>query len=301
MSATEVTVRDDGLALRALRVGVHPDALVIHVGTDVVVRTPARPDDREGNVVDLLTPPAAEEVAVRLEGVRRLMEPVGVPDLHLRYELPLGALAGTDAVDGEEAARTAAFEAAGCRVADLVALELAVTGLPSVAPRPPADVTIERLVGPDGDVIDERRWYAASVLDRYAHGEDVTAWRAWDEAWGAWDRERIAALARQRRAEVWLASRHGMPVASLTLLDDLDGLVVVDRIITHPAHRRRGIAGALLGAALASLGGASRLDRVALVMPADAAVGPLCRAAGFTAVAEVRDWFRWGQDASPAG
>ena len=291
-----MTRRDDGLALRTLRVGVHPEALVIHLGTDVVVRTPARPDHHEGNVVDLLAPPAADEVAVRLEGVRRLMEPIGVRSLHLRYELPAGA--GADAA---EESRAEQFAAAGCRVTDLEVLALSSDELPSIAPQPPADVTIERLVGPDGDVIDERRWYAASVLDRYAHGDDVTAWRAWDDAWGAWDRERIAALARLRRAEVWLASRHGMPVASLTMVDDLDGLIVIDRIITHPAHRRRGIARALLGAALTTLRGAASLDRITLTVAADAPIGALGRAMGFTPVADVRDWSRPGEDAPSAG
>lgn len=304
MSAAGVTRRDDGLALRTLRVGVHPEALVIHVGTDVVVRTPARPDHRDGNVVDLLAPPAADEVAARLEGVRRLMEPVGVRSLHLRYELPIrgdGAAVGSDdAVARDEVARSAQFVAAGCEVTDLEVHQLAVADLPVEASGPPADVTIERLTGPDGDVIDERRWYAASVLDRYAHGDEVTAWRDWDDAWGAWERERIAALARAHRAEVWLATRHGMPVASLTLMDDLDGLVVIDRVITHPAHRRRGIARALLGTALGSLAGASPLDRVTLAVRPDAPVRGLARAVGFTPVAAVRAWLRPDEDAPQA-
>lgn len=292
MSAAGVTRRDDGLALRSLRVGVHPEALIIHIGTDVVVRTPARPDHRDGNVVDLLAPPAADEVKTRLEGVRRLMEPIGVQHLHLRYELPHGDDGGT-----EERARAEALAAAGCRVTDRQVLQLAVNDLPADVPQTPPDVTIERLVGPDGDVIDERRWYAASVLDRYAHGEDVVAWRSWDDAWGAWDRERFAALARAHRAEVWLASRHGMPVAALTLVDDLDGLIVVDRPITHPAHRRRGIARALLGTALASLVGMAQLDRITLATATDAPIGSLCRSVGFTPVADVRDWLGPGRGA----
>lgn len=301
MSVPGVVRRDDGLALRTLRVGVHPQALVIHVGTDVVVRTPARPDHRDGNVVDLLTPPTADEVGARLEGVRRLMEPIGSRHLHLRYEVPAGSADGSGVADGEEAARASGLEAAGCRVSDLEVVQLAVSDLPTAAPEPPADVTIERLVGPDGDVLDARRWYAASVLERYAYGDDVTAWRAWDDVWGAWDRERVAALARERRAEVWLATRHGMPVASLTLLDDLDGLAVVDRIITHPAHRRRGIARALLGAGLMSLVDAPTLERITAVGPVDAPIGVLARTMAFTPVADVRAWFRPGEDTSTAG
>jgi GNAT superfamily N-acetyltransferase len=294
VTAPVVSRRDDGLALRALRVGVHPDALIIHVGTDVVVRTPARPDHRDSNVVDLLTPPAPAEVPARLEAVRRLMEPIGVRHLHLRYELPVAPGLGDpeDAVDTDERARSAALRAAGCVVDDLRVLVLAAAALPASAPAAPSDVTIERLARPDGDVVAGRRWYAASVLDRYAHGDDVAAWRAWDEEWGAWDRERVAALARVDRAEVWLASRHGMPVATLTLLDDRDGLVVVEDVVTHPAHRRRGIARALLGAALVSLRGSAPLGRVALAVRPGAPAEALYASSGFTPAGHVRSWLR---------
>jgi len=276
--------RDDGLALRALRVGVHPEALVIHVNTDVVVRTPARPDHLDGNVVDVLAPPDASEVVTRLEGVRRLMEPLGVGHVHLRYEL------APDALDDE--GRVAALVAAGCELTEHHVLSLDATALPARPSAPVADVTIERLEGPDGGVLAGRRWYAAAVLDRYAHGDDVTAWRSWDDEWGGWQRERIGALARAGRAEVWLAARHGMPVGTLTLVDDHDGLVVVDDVVTHPAHRRRGIARVLLGTALASLRAETPLERVALgVRPASPAEA-LYASLGFTAAGTVRAWLR---------
>lgn len=284
MTASGVTRREDGEALRALRVGVHPGALVIHVGTDVVVRTPARPDHRAGNVVDLLAPPDASDVDARLEGVRRLLEPIGVSELHLRYELPAGS--------ADDEMRVAAFERAGCELEGWNLLVLDADALPEHPPSAPGDVTIERLEGPDGDIIASRRWYAASVLDRYRSGDDVTIWRGWDEHWGAWDRERVAALARLGRAEVWLASRHGMPVASITLVDDQDGFVVLDAIVVHPAHRRRGIARALLGAALASLRTSAGLGRVALVAPAGSASELLAVASGFVVSGHVRAW-RW--------
>jgi ribosomal protein S18 acetylase RimI-like enzyme len=278
------TRRDDGTALRALRVGVHPEALVIHVGTDVVVRTPARPDHRDGNVVDVLTPPDATEAEARLEGVRRLMEPLGVAHVHLRYELAPGA--------ADDADRVAAFTAAGCTLSEQHVLALEASALPDERPDPIADVTLERLDGPDGDVIASRRWYAAAVLDRYAHGDDVTAWRAWDDRWGGWQRERIGALARAGRAEVWLAARHGMPVGTLTLVDDHDGLVVVDDVVIHPAHRRRGIARQLLGTALASLRAETPLERVALGVRPDSPGEALGLDAGFRPVGTVRAWLR---------
>jgi GNAT superfamily N-acetyltransferase len=279
-----VTRRDEGSALRTLRVGVHPDSLVLRSGTDVIVRTPVRPDFRDGNVVDVLKPPGADEVANRLLGVRRLMEPVGVAHLHLRYELPTG--------EPDDPARVAAFVAAGCEVDALRVLALDASDLPTDVPVLPAMVTLERLEGPDGDVIAGRRWYAAAVLDRYAHGDDVATWRAWDEEWGAWDRERVSALARVGRAEVWLASRHGMPVATLTLVDDRDGMVVIEDVVTHPAHRRRGIARALLGAALASLRGARSLEQVALATHPGAPAEGLYTGFGFAPVADVHAWLR---------
>lgn len=284
MTPSRITRRDDGLALRALRVGAHPGALIIHVGTDVVVRTPARVDDPSGNVVDLLVPPTVGELPSRIEGVRRLLEPVGVDRPHLRYELP------PDAPDADD--RVAALAAAGFELRALEVRSLPAGSLAEDAPHPPPDVAIERLAVPDGDVIAERRWYAAAVLHRYAHGEDVAVWRAWDQEWGGWERERVLALGRLGRAEVWLATRHGMPVAMATLVDDRDGLVVIDALITHPAHRRRGIARALLGAALSSLRASAGLERVAIAAPGDHPVVPLVAAAGFLPVGEVRSWRR---------
>jgi len=284
VTSAGVRRREDGLALRALRVGVHPGALIIHVGTDVVVRTPSRPDHAEGNVVDLLVPPDASGIGARLEGVRRLMEPVGVGETRLRYELPPGL--------PDEPERAAALRAEGCERAEHRVLALAVDRLPEQAPALPPAVSVERLEGPDGDVIAGRRWYAASVLDRYRAGDDVSVWRAWDDVWGAWDRERVGALARLGRAEVWLASRHGMPVATVTLLDDQDGLAIVDTLVTHPAHRRRGIGRALLGTALASLRSATGLGRIAIAVDPGSAADGLALAMGFLPVGDVQVWTR---------
>jgi len=284
VSAAGIVRRDDGAALRALRVGVHPDALVQHVGTDVVVRTPSRPDHRAGNVVDLLTPPDAVAVPDRLEAARRLLAPIGVDRIHLRYELPTGA------PDADEPARAAALGAAGCVADDLRVLMLPVDALPAADVASAGAVAVARLPRPDGDVVTDRRWYAAAVLDRYAHGSDVTDWRAWDAAWGEWDRARVSALARAGRAEGWTATRYGMPVGALTLLDDADGLAVVGSLVVHPAHRRRGIARTLLTTALASLRDVPRLARVAFPLRPGGPGEALATSLGFRTVADVRAW-----------
>lgn len=245
--------RDDGLALRALRVGVSPQALVVHVGTDVVVRTPSRPMHRAGNVVDLLAPPRADEVPALLERVGRLMHPVGVDHLHVRFEVSRGA---SSAIRERAEAATSAFGGAGCAVRQLEVLELDVAavaqGASGRATGPAASgLEVQRLEGAgERDPAGARRWYAAAVLDRYAQGDDAAAWRDWDDEQGVWERERLRQLAAQRRAEVWLAQRHGMPVATLTLLRDLDGVAVLEDLVVHPAHRRGGIASTLVAAVL---------------------------------------------------
>jgi ribosomal protein S18 acetylase RimI-like enzyme len=282
----EVTRRDDGLALRALRVGVAPNALIVHVGTDVVVRTPSRPDHLDGNVVDLIAAPDPDQVPALLERVRRLMEPVGVAHVQVRFEQPVGT-----ALD---ATLRAAFVDAGCHLDVEQVLELRadveVAGMALEVRRlalPTAAQATEDGEDPALDRVTERRWHAAAVLDRYATGEDVPAWRTWDEEGATWNRRRIRELASLGRADVWLASRQGMPVASLVVLRDLDGVAVVEDVVVHPAHRRRGIARTLLSAALAHQQQARPGERVLLAAhPRGVALG-LYTSLGFVGVADV--------------
>jgi GNAT superfamily N-acetyltransferase len=251
-----VTRTDDGLALRALRLGVSPRALVVHVGTDVVVRTPSRPSDLAGNVVDLLEPPTAESLPALIGRVRRLMEPVGVAFVHIRFELPVDRRPPPDLIEaaGELGARLQVQ-----RVAEVV-------GAASV---PGMRVGIERLAPPTAeDPVGARRWYAAGVLARYAHGTTPEVWRTFDAELGAWHRERLAALAALGRADVWVATTQGMPVASLSLLRDLDGLATLEDLVTHPAHRGRGLATTLLMAALAFEQHARPAQRIVVALPA---------------------------------
>lgn len=300
--ATDVTRRDDGLALRALRVGVSPSALVVHLGTDVVVRTPSRPDHLDGNVVDLLALPAPDSVAGLLTRVARLMEPVGVGHVQVRCELPVGVPLEPDL--------RAAFEQEGCvlsveRILELhhrvevpgMAIELRRLALPAATADMARDTAPDAAPGAASgavqdddlraDMVTERRWHAAAVLDRYAQGEDVPAWRTWDEEGAAWNRRRIRELAALGRADVWLASRHGMPVASLVLLRDLDGVAVVEDVVVHPAHRRRGIARTLVAAALTHQQQARPTERVLLGADPDGVALALYEGLGFVPVADV--------------
>jgi ribosomal protein S18 acetylase RimI-like enzyme len=275
-----ITRRDDGLALRALRVGVAPNALVVHLGTDVVVRTPSRPDHLDGNVVDLLAPPSPDEVGVILERVRRQMEPLGVGHLQVRFECAVGS--------APDPALLAAFADAGCSVSAERVLELhGAVEVPGMA------LEVRRLAlptlaeGEELDAVTERRWHAAAVLDRYATGADVPAWRSWDEEGAAWNRRRIRELAALGRADVWLASRQGMPVSSLVVLRDLDGIAVIEDVVVHPAHRRRGIARTLLAAALAHQQQSRPDERVLLAADPEGIALPLYRSLGFVPLADV--------------
>jgi len=287
MPEARVHRRDDGIGLRALRVGGSPAQLVVHVGTDVIVRTPARPDFHDGNVYDLLTPPDASDVGALVERVRRALEPVGVAHLHLRFELPVGAAPDADLV--------AALEGVGFTLDRLLVMEL--TGPVALAGQP---IGLERLTGPLDDapgsgelvapaVVRDRRWYAASVLDRYALGDDVETWRRWDDGGATWYRAQLRELAALGRAEVWLATRIGMPVATATVVRDLDGLAVVQDVVTHPAHRRRGIARALVSAAVAFEQRTRPDDRILLAVTEGGPAELLYRSLGFRPLLGVID------------
>jgi ribosomal protein S18 acetylase RimI-like enzyme len=275
--------REEGVALRALRLTVAPRALVTRAGTDVVVRTPARPDHHVGNVVDLLVPPRAADVPALVTRVRRLLEPTGVARSHLRWERPVGA-------DDPEVA--AALVAAG--FAPAVTL---VVRVPAAAPGTASEAAAGRaavacLPAPGRDVAAEdaavaRRWHGADVLQRYAVGDDVATWRRWDAEGAAWDRARVRELASLGRADVWLATAQGIPVATLTVLRDGAGAAHLEDLVTHPAHRRRGHAAALVRAAVAAEGAAAPATLVtAEVEPGGASAALLARL-GAEPVAEV--------------
>ncbi len=237
--------REEGTALRALRLTVAPGALVTRAGTDVVVRTPTRPDHHAGNVVDVIAPPSAADVPALAVRVRRLLEPTGVARPHLRWERP----AGTGAA-GPDAAALAALSEAG-----FAPVVTRVLRLPSATGSSRTVVGAARLPvsgrDPGGDdPATARRWHGADVLQRYAVGDDVDTWRRWDAEGAAWDRERVRGLAAVGRADVWLATAQGIPVATLTVLRDGAGVALVEDLVTHPAHRRRGHAAALLRAAV---------------------------------------------------
>ena len=278
-----VLPREEGVALRALRLTVAPRALVTRAGTDVVVRTPSRPDHHAGNVVDLLVPPAAADVPALVARVRRLLEPTGVARPHLRWERPVGA---------EDPAAEAALVAAGSPPD--------VTRVVRI-PSPGADVAagtgpgVARLPVPgrdDGaeDAATARRWHGAEVLQRYFEGDLPAAWRARateGAEWAAWDRARVRELAALGRADVWLATVQGIPVGTLTVLRDGAGAAHLEDLVTHPVHRRRGVATALVAAAVAAEHTAAPGVVVTAEVVPDGPSAPLLARLGAVPVADV--------------
>ncbi len=275
--------REEGVALRALRLTVAPRALVTRAGTDVVVRTPSRPDHHGGNVVDLLAPPAADAVPALVARVRRLLEPTGVARPHLRWERPVGAadpeVEAALAVAGSppEVTHVLRIPAPADRHAD--AGGPAVARLPVPGRDPGAD-----------DAATARRWHGAEVLQRYFEGDLPAAWRARatdGAAWAAWDRGRVRELAALGRADVWLATAQGVPVATLTVLRDGAGAAHLEDLVTHPVHRRRGVATALVTAAVAAEHAAAPGVVVTAEVVPDGPSAPLFARLGAVPVAEV--------------
>jgi len=270
-----------GRACRALRLAAAPDALVIETGTDIVVRTPARPDHRGGNVVDLAAPPTVEVVPQILARARRSLAAAGAAHAHVRWEQP----EGTGAPEIAAALTQHGF-------ASRVTLMFERTVAPRVARRPVVSAaTLVRLPAParEGGPADpgaHERWRAADELQRCAALGGGEVWQRWDAAGQAWDRARVRALARLGRADVWLATVHEEPVASLTVLRDGRGCTLLCELVVHPAHRDRGHGTALIDAATAAEHAATPGTRVFAEIDPGGAAEHMWRRDG-TVVAEV--------------
>lgn len=242
---------DDRLGLAVERAGLSGRTLVTYARDHVTVRTPSRPDFRAGNTIDLLEPPAPDELARWVDRFDDTIGRIGVGHVQVRWETPLPA-------DAPPAATAPTAEPALAEQAAALGFELEpVTVLlldDLIAPaRAPDDVELVEVaapsVAPGADT--DRRWHAATVLYRYAGGETPAEWQAWDPTFTAWSVDVQRELASAGRATVWVAMRHGAPVARLTVLHDRQGLAVVEDVVVHPVHRRLGIASALTHRAIA--------------------------------------------------
>lgn len=241
---------DERLGLAVCRVSLSGRSLVTYARDHVTVRTPSKPDFRDGNTLDLLHVPQPDELARWVDRFEETVGVLGADTVRLRWEvaLPPDAPPTTPALDP---ALAAAAEAAGLHLAATTILLLGDLVAPPPSPATIAPVPPPSVVDPQPT---DRRWHAATVLYRY-DGEDTgdpDAWRDWDEDFTAWIVDVQRELAAAERAQVWVAQRHGGPVARLTLVHDRQGLAAVEDVIVHPVHRRLGIAASLTHAAAAA-------------------------------------------------
>jgi GNAT superfamily N-acetyltransferase len=237
----EVRRVDDRLGLAVERASLSARSLVTYARDHVTVRTPSRPDFRAGNTLDLVVPPAPDDLPRWADRFAETTGILGVPHVQIRWEtpLPIDAPPAPSAPDADLAAASAAL---GFSLTPVTILTLDRLVAPAEAPVELVAVDAPSAV-PGGAV--DRRWHAATVLYRYESGDDPGTWREVDEGFVAWSVDVQRELTTDGRAQVWLAMRHGGPVGRLTLAHDRQGLAVIEDVIVHPVHRRLGIASAL--------------------------------------------------------
>jgi GNAT superfamily N-acetyltransferase len=282
---------DDRLGLAVDRAGRSGRTLVTYARDHVTVRTPSKPDFRDGNTIDLLARPSLDGLDGWIDRFRTTIGVMGVSHVQLRWEesLPADAPPEVPSRDAglERALAERGFTLEAVTVLLLDALsdgprdsvaELRAVEAPSAVPGGPVD----------------RSWHAATVLYRYLEGEDPEQWRAWDPAFTAWSVDVQRELASAGRAQVWLAARHGAPVGRLTLLHDRQGLAVVEDVVVHPVHRRLGIASALIRRAVADHLAVQPGSRVGIGADPGSPADHLYRSLGFRPHATVWTALRGG-------
>jgi GNAT superfamily N-acetyltransferase len=239
---------DERLGLSVLRAGLSPVTLVTYARDHVAVRTPSRPDFHFGNTLDLTGVPEPDELPGFLDRYEQTIGILGAGHVQLRWETPLdpGTPPAAATPDSELADRAHEL---GLTVSPVTVLLLDRLAPPAWG----AAVELAPVPAPDGRTGGpvDRRWHATTVLYRYFTGDTPDDWRGNDDGFVAWSVEQQRELARIGRCQVWVALRHGMPVARLSLLHDRQGLAVIEDVVVHPAHRRRGIASALTHRAIA--------------------------------------------------
>lgn len=278
--APRPTVRrlDERLGLAVLRAGLPPVTLVTYARDHVAVRTPSRPDFRFGNALDLTGGPTAADLPGFLDRFERSIGSLGAAEVQLRWEVPLDPDAAPGALTPDPSLAAAAVDL-GLTLDAVTVLLLDELGPPSgavaveVAPVPAADGTDDAAV--------DRRWHATTVLYRYLDGDTPDDWRGGDDGFVTWSVAQQRGLVAAGRGQVWAALRYGMPVGRLSVLHDRQGLAVIEDVVVHPAHRRRGIAGVLTAAAVTSHLAAFPGSRIGLAADPGSAAERLYRRLGF--------------------
>ncbi len=269
---------DDRLGLAVRRVGLSGRSLVTYARDHVTVRTPSRPDLRDGNTLDLEARPEPEDLAGWLERFDGTVGVLGARHRQLRWEEPSAPDASSTGPEPDPALLQAATRL-GLELSAVTVLLLDELHPPEREPS--ADlVPVEAPSAVPGGAVD-RRWHAATVLYRYAVGDSPDAWREYDADMTEWSADVQRELAAAGRCQVWVAMRHGGPVARLTLVHDRQGLAVVEDVVTHPVHRGIGIASRLTYRAIVRHLEVAPGSRVGLATEPASAAERLARRLGF--------------------
>lgn len=205
------------LAMELSTLGSVVEVTGVEVG--VVTRTPTRRDYHGGHAVFLHEPPADLDPALSVwrehhAGVE------GIEKVVIQWEAPRGW------EPSEELREQVARLGAELDRSDLMQLgELRrVPGMPEVT---------ARVAASDTD------WACIGVLQRWMDPETAPDFWRWMGATGFRD------AAEAGHATAWLVHRHAEPAAAVVLGRTTDPTGYVGSVVTHPAHRGRGLASAL--------------------------------------------------------
>ncbi len=260
---------DDRLGLAVLRAGLSGRSLVTYARDHVTVRTPSRPTFTDGNTLDLLAAPDPAALDGWVDRFATTIAVTGARCTQLRWEEP---------PTGPHPALTTVLDGAGFSLTTP-----GVALLDDLQRRPfPAGVSVVDVAAPsvsgDAGAVTDRRWHAATVLYRYL--APCGGYHDFDAEDAAWRADVQRELAAAGRARVWVAMRHGAPVARCTVVHDRQGLAAVEDVVTHPVHRRSGVAAALVSHAVAEHLARQPASRVGIATPTSSMVR-LAAALGF--------------------
>lgn len=244
---TGAHVPADTPGLHAIRAGLGPTTLTAPGPGYVVVRTPSRPDFLDGNALHV---EEAVDVTSLDHWLRAFDERLRhLPDIahqELCWETDLSlpdAGAYTDRLAAAAAER-------GLELARLTLMELGE----AVRPMVPLTQGVQVV-----RATDEKHWFGVRGL--HVSDEPGTPGAFW-----TWRMEQYAELARTGRGASWVAYRFGIPAATASVLAaDGSGVASVESVITHPVHRRLGLASHLVAVAAATHRREHPGDRIALL------------------------------------
>lgn len=234
--------------LRSVRAGLGPATVVSPGAGHLALQTPSRQDFRDGNALhvgELVEASSLQRWLWTFE--QRLRHLSQLRHVRLDWE--------SDATLPEPAAYATRMRRAvaehGLELTRCTVMEAARELRPLV----PLTEGVE-VVRADRD----EHWYGVRALNvSNAPAEPGSFW--------TWRTEQLRALARAGQGRSWLAYRFGIPVATVSVLAGGEGgLAGVEGVITHPVHRRLGLASHLVAVAATSHRAEHAHDRILLLV-----------------------------------